>query len=162
MRVIQRLEPKSPKVRVKQEKGTTKSSTAARSQTTNIVKLENAQRAVKVDLDLEDLTPTGAAQNADRKKVAAIKGRSVRQLLDDRLIRTKRFLLPKTVMMKVMREILQEMKPGFRMQPDACRTLQQGAELFLDSVFHRSNVFRQKIDAERETLLPLDMQLALM
>ncbi|KOB70410.1 histone H3 [Operophtera brumata] len=67
-------------------------------------------------------------------------------------------LVPQLAFQRVVREIVAEVKPGFRFQPAALGTLQKASEAFLVGLFQDINLCA--IHAKRTTIMIKDMRLA--
>ena len=67
-------------------------------------------------------------------------------------------LIPKVWFQRLMREIVQSIKPDWRTQSAAIGALQEAAEAYLVSLFENANLCA--IHAKRVTIMPKDIQLA--
>ena len=132
-----------PKVRVKKE----------------VIKMEpDVGRQKK---QLQDLDRQKKQQPQPKSKAPKWKG-SVRRTLDAKLIAKKRYIIPKNVMEKIIRQIAEDIVPGVRMDPFGIQKLHEAAELYMDSLFHRAERARITTSSrKRRTLMPEDLRVVL-
>lgn len=107
-------------------------------------------------IKLDDGRPAGIVKKSRRKNQDLESTRKVKKFQ-----RTVNLIFPRAAVKRIVREIVDDVGPeeGLRINADAFTALQEAAERHVTTVFNAS--MRNMVHASRQTLMPVDMRLAL-